>query len=120
MLSDSAILKKIEQQPKRSAGFKQLVRELGLRGNERRELDEHRDWMDAGGLLLKGDSDRYALLANSAGENIVISRLRMHRHVYGFVLPDLASLGTRCKIFAGGNYITPPIIETAMPGDRVR
>ena len=30
MLADSAILRKIEKQPKRSAGFKQLVKELGL------------------------------------------------------------------------------------------
>src|SRR6266576_3624733 len=47
MLSDSSILKKIERQPKRAAGFKQLVRELGLHGEQRRELDErlsmHRD-----------------------------------------------------------------------------
>ena len=37
MLSDSTILKHIAKQPKRAAGFKQLVRELGLRGDERRE-----------------------------------------------------------------------------------
>ena len=34
MLSDPAILKKIGQQPKRSAGYKQLARELGVRGDE--------------------------------------------------------------------------------------
>jgi len=39
MLSDSTILKHIARQPKRSAGFKQLVRELGLHGNSRGELD---------------------------------------------------------------------------------
>jgi len=33
MLSDSTILKHIARQPKRSAGFKQLVRELGLHGS---------------------------------------------------------------------------------------
>jgi len=43
MLSDSAILKKIERQPKRAAGFKQLVRELGLHGEQRRELDDRLD-----------------------------------------------------------------------------
>jgi hypothetical protein len=40
MLSDSAILKHITKQAKRAVGFKQLVRELGLHGAERRELDE--------------------------------------------------------------------------------
>ena len=39
MLSDSTILKHIAKQAKHAAGFKQLVRELGLRGDERRELD---------------------------------------------------------------------------------
>jgi len=40
MPSDSAILKHIARQPKRSAGFKQLVRELGLHGDGRAELDK--------------------------------------------------------------------------------
>ena len=39
MLSDSTILKHIARQPKRSAGFKQLVRELGVRGDARGELN---------------------------------------------------------------------------------
>ena len=40
MISDAAILKKIERQPKRTAGFKQLVREMGIHGDARRELSE--------------------------------------------------------------------------------
>ena len=39
MLSDSTILKHIARQPKRAAGYKQLVRELGLHGHARGELD---------------------------------------------------------------------------------
>ena len=41
MISDRAILKKIEHQPRRTAGYKQLVHELGLQGNQRRELSDH-------------------------------------------------------------------------------
>jgi ribonuclease R len=119
MLSDSAILKKIEQQPKRAAGFKQLVRELGLRGDERRELDERLDRMVAGGRLTRVDSDRYALPADSVGKNTVIGRLSMHRDGYGFVLPDPKSLGTRFKNLAGDIFIPPPFIGNAMHGDRV-
>ena len=45
MLSDSIILKKIERQPKRTAGFKQMVRELAVRGDDRRELSERlKNW----------------------------------------------------------------------------
>ena len=60
-LTDSAILKKIEQQPKRSAGFKQLARELGLRGDGRRELTERLERLVAEGQLVQLDSDRYAM-----------------------------------------------------------
>ena len=40
MLTDQAILRQIERQPNHSAGFKQLVREMSVRGNERRLLGE--------------------------------------------------------------------------------
>jgi ribonuclease R len=119
MLSDSAILKKIEQQPKRAAGFKQLVRELGLRGEERRELDERLDRMVTAGRLLKVDSDRYALPSASAGKNTIIGRLSMHRDGYGFVLPDPKSLGDRFRNLTGDIFIPPPFIGNAMHGDRV-
>ena len=61
MLSDSTILKHIARQPKGTAGFKQLVRELGMRGDERRELDSLLQKMVARGTLISVDSDRYAL-----------------------------------------------------------
>ena len=38
MLTDQAILRHIERQPHHSAGYKQLVREMGLRGAERQQL----------------------------------------------------------------------------------
>src|SRR5215831_12024608 len=97
MLSDSTILKKIERQPKRAAGFKQLVRELGLHGEQRRELDESLDRLVSSGQLLRVDSDRYALPSASAGKNMIVGRLSMHRDGYGFVLPDTKSLDARLK-----------------------
>src|SRR6516225_1411087 len=119
MLSDSAILKKIELQPKRSAGFKELVRELGLRGEQRRELDERLERMVASGQLLRVDSDRYALPSASSGKNMIVGRLSMHRDGYGFVLPDPKSLGDRFKGLAGDIFIPPPFIGNAMHGDQV-
>ena len=88
MLSDSAILKKIERQPKRMAGFKQLVRELGLHGDERRELYERLDRLVACGQLMQVDSDRYALPQAAAEKNMLVGRLSMHRDGFGFVMPD--------------------------------
>ena len=120
MLSDSAILKKIERQPKRAAGFKQLVRELGLHGDQRRELDDRLDRLVASGQLLKVDSDRYALPSPATGKNMIVGRLSMHRDGYGFVVPDPKSINASLKSkLAGDVFIPPPFIGTAMHGDQV-
>ncbi|MGC2193938.1 MAG: VacB/RNase II family 3'-5' exoribonuclease, partial [Terriglobales bacterium] len=119
MLSDSAILKKIEHQPRRAAGFKQLVRELGLRGEQRRELDERLERMVASGQLVRVESDRYALPSASGGKNTIVGRLSMHRDGYGFVLPDPKSLGGRFQGLAGDVFIPPPFMGNAMHGDQV-
>ena len=92
MLSDSTILKHIAKQAKHAAGFKQLVRELGLRGDERRELDSLLKKMVARGTLISVDSDRYALPAAAGDKNLVAGRLTMHRDGFGFVIPDAKSL----------------------------
>ena len=91
MLSDSSILKKIEHQPKHSAGFKQLVRELGVHGDARHELSDRLDRLVASGKLLRVDSDRYGIPQAAAGKNMLVGRLSMHRDGFGFVTPDGAS-----------------------------
>src|SRR5579864_2297368 len=120
MLSDSAILKHIAKQPKRTAGFKQLVRELGLRGDERRELDARLKKLVSSDALLAVDSDRYALPQAGADKNLVVGRLTMHRDGFGFVIPDPSSLPPRLKsLLAGDIFIAPHLIGNAMHGDRV-
>ena len=52
MLSDTAILTHIARQTKRQAGYKQLVRELGLHGEERRELNDHLQKLVKSGQLI--------------------------------------------------------------------
>jgi ribonuclease R len=119
MLSDSLILKHIARQPKRTAGFKQLVRELGLHGEERRELDEYLRKLVAAGTLIKVDSDRYAL-PSAADKNLVAGRLTMHRDGFGFVIPDLGALpAALTSRIAGDIFIPPHLIGNAMHGDRV-
>src|SRR5438552_3920340 len=120
MLSDSAILKKIDRQPKHTAGFKQLVRELGLHGDERQDLHERLDRLARSGQLLKQDSDRYAIPQAAAGKNLIVGHLSMHRDGYGFVLPDHTSLDDRLKARLSGDiFIPPPAVGSAMHGDRV-
>src|SRR5580698_7167830 len=120
MLSDSIILKHIARQPKRAAGFKQLVRELGLHGDARGKLDAHLQKLVAAGELVQLNSDRYALPQPAADKNLVVGRLSMHRDGFGFVIPDPSSLSASLKSrLAGDIFIAPHAIGNAMHGDRV-
>ncbi len=123
MLSDSTILKHIARQPKWSAGFKQLVRELGLHGDAREELDALLKKLVAAGELIQLNSDRYALpqaAADKNNKNLVVGRLTMHRDGFGFVIPDASSLSASLKSrLVGDIFIPPHAIGNAMHGDRV-
>ena len=119
-LSDSAILKKIERQPKSTAGFKQLVRELGLHGSARQELSDRLQRLVSSGQLIQVDSDRYAIPKAAAGKNVLVGKLSMHRDGYGFVTPDASTLDARLKAQLSGDiFIPPPAVGSAMHGDRV-
>jgi ribonuclease R len=120
MLSNSIILKHIAKQAKRAAGFKQLVRELGLHGNERRELDEHLQKLVAGGALIAVGPEQYALPQAAADRSLIAGRLTMHRDGFGFVIPEASSLPASLKArLAGDIFIAPHLIGHAMHGDRV-
>ncbi|MFZ0816871.1 MAG: VacB/RNase II family 3'-5' exoribonuclease, partial [Candidatus Sulfotelmatobacter sp.] len=123
MLSDSTILKHIARQPKRAAGFKQLVRELGLHGEARGDLDAHLQKLVAAGELVQLNSDRYALpqpAAHKNDKNLVVGRLTMHRDGFGFVIPEASSLIPSLKSrLVGDIFIAPHAIGNAMHGDRV-
>ena len=120
MLSDSDILKKIEQQPKRTAGFKQMTRELGVHGDSRRELFERLKHLVASGQLQQVGPDRYAIPQAASGKNMAVGRLSMHRDGFGFVIPEASSLELRLKArLVGDIFIPPPAVGSAMHGDRV-
>src|ERR1700730_7183117 len=124
MVSDSniqsTILNHIARQPKRAAGFKQLVRELGLHGEERRKLDEHLQKLVASGALIRSDSDRYALPNAVADKTLVAGRLTMHRDGFGFVIPDSKMLSPALRArLTGDIFIAPHLIGNAMHGDLV-
>src|SRR6266496_4367306 len=120
MLSDSSILKKIQRQPKQTAGYKQLVRELGLHGGERRELNDRLQKLVLSGQLVAADSDRFAIPQAASGKNLVAGKLSQHRDGFGFVIPDLASTSADLKSRLSGDIFIPPhAIGSAMHGDRV-
>ena len=116
MLTDQDILRQIERQPHHSAGYKQLVREMGLRGQERQQLAERLQALVKSGRLIKTGRDRYAPAEHAAAhQNLIAGRLTMHRDGYGFVMPNA---GQRTTI-EGDVFIPPPAIGTAMHGDQV-
>src|SRR5271165_369260 len=116
MLTDASILRYIERQPHRSAGFKQLVREMALRGNERQQLAERLQALVKGGRLMETARDRYTLAEHAAAhQNLIAGRLTMHRDGYGFVIPNAGQRST----ISGDIFIPPPAIGSAMHGDQV-
>jgi ribonuclease R len=120
MLSDSIILKKLERLPKRTAGYKQLVREMGLHGDARRDLSDRLERLVAGGQLIQVDSGHYALPQPVTSKNKVVGKLSMHRDGFGFVTPDPTSLNESLKSRLSGDiFIPPPAVGTAMHGDLV-
>jgi ribonuclease R len=120
MLSDAIILKHIARQPKRSAGYKQLVRELGLHGEARADLNSRLQKLAKHGELVQVDTDRYALPQAAAENNLVAGRLTMHRDGFGFVIPDASSLTPSLRArLTGDIFIAPHGIGNAMHGDRV-
>jgi ribonuclease R len=120
MLSDATILKHIALQPKRSAGYKQLVRELGLHGEARADLNSRLQKLAKHGELVQVDTDRYALPQAAAENNLIAGRLTMHRDGFGFVIPDASSLTPSLRArLTGDIFIAPHAIGNAMHGDRV-
>ena len=116
MVNETRVLRHIERLPNRAAGYKQLVRELSVRGSERRELEHLLKELVQRGKLVEVARDRYSLPASAAKFNLVSGRLTMHRDGYGFVIPESAEL--REKI-SGDIYINPTAIGAAMHGDQV-
>ncbi|MCU1306418.1 MAG: rnr [Acidobacteriaceae bacterium] len=116
MINDKQILSYIERQPKSSAGYKQLVREMGVRGNERRELEERLRHMTRRGDLKEIGRDRWAIPSSEDGKNLVSGRLHMHRDGYGFVIPESAAIKEKIE---GDIFIPPPAVGQAMHGDHV-
>jgi ribonuclease R len=116
LLAETRVLKQIEKSPRQCAGYKQLIREMSLRGNERRELQELLDSLVRRGKLLETGRDRYTLAQAAANQNIVVGKLTMHRDGYGFVTPEIEEVR---RSIAGDIYIPPVAIGPAMHGDKV-
>ncbi len=114
-MTDRELIGRIARSPGGKAGYKQLVRELGLGGGrERRLLLEQLARLAARGRLVQIDREQWAVpRAAESRENLMAGRLDLHRDGYGFVRPN-----ARQEI-EGDVFVPPNEINGAMQGDQV-
>jgi len=129
-MTDRELHRHISRLPGGKAGYKQLVRELGLGGGrERRELLAQLDLLTERGELTKVDREHWAIPAKPAAEpagkheshtqhsrdNLAAGRLDLHRDGFGFVrLNPGQAIPSDEDVF-----IPPNEINGAMQGDQV-
>jgi ribonuclease R len=132
--TDRELMRLIERSPGHRAGYKQLIRELGLGGGrERRLLLEQLARITARGELVKTESEQWSLPATTpektkrpprggidqpvehraTRDRLVAGRLDLHRDGYGFVRPN-GSVDRSDDLF-----IPPNELNGAMQGDEV-
>ncbi|HXA86217.1 MAG TPA: RNB domain-containing ribonuclease, partial [Candidatus Dormibacteraeota bacterium] len=120
MLTEQQILHYVAKQPKHMAGFKQLIHDLGLRGKDRRSLQQLLREMTRRRKLIAIGKERWGLPTSASNQDLVVGRLRMHRDGYGFVIPEPGSLPARAQgKLQGDIFIPPPEVGNAMHGDQV-
>jgi len=119
-MTDRELATRIARSAGQKAGYKQLVRELGLGGGrERRLLLEQLARLTARGELIKADKEHWSIPkaisgVGGGGENLAAGRLDLHREGYGFVRPNARQASGQEDIF-----IPPNEINSAMQGDQV-
>ena len=130
--TDRELINRIERSAGQRAGYKQLIRELGLGGGrERRLLLEQLARITARGALVKIDDDHWsmpsavpaktaraprkssAIEQHPTRERLVAGRIDMHRDGYAFVRPN-GSSNREDDLF-----IPPNELNGAMQGDEV-
>ena len=111
-MTDRAVLDHITGLPHARANFKQLVREVGAKGEARSELEAALARLVARGELIELRSGQYAVTSRS--REFAVGRLQMHRDGYGFLIADRPIEG-----ISGDIFIPPEFAERAMHGDRV-
>ena len=115
-MTDRELVARIARSAGGKAGYKQLVRELGLAGGrERRLLLEQLARLTARGTLAKLDREHWSIPRPlSTRENLSAGRLDLHRDGFGFVRPNARQATGQEDIF-----IPPNEINGAMQGDQV-
>src|SRR5579883_293332 len=110
-MTDAALLEFISRQPHGRTTLKHLYRELGSRGENRRELETALDRLAERGEVIELRSGHYA--AASRSREFAAGRVSMHRDGHGFLIPDQPIGGISGDLFLGHDAT-----KGAMNGDR--
>ena len=115
-MTDRELVERVARSAGGKAGYKQLVRELGLGGGrERRLLLEQLARLTVRGTLVKLDREHWSIpRAPSTRDNLAAGRLDLHRDGFGFVRPNARQAVGQDDIF-----IPPSEMNGAMQGDQV-
>jgi ribonuclease R len=115
-MNDRELVERIARSAGGKAGYKQLVRELGLAGGrERRLLLEQLARLTVRGSLAKLDREHWSIPRPlGSRDNLSAGRLDLHRDGFGFVRPNARQASGAEDIF-----IPPNEINGAMQGDQV-
>ena len=105
-MTDRELVARIARSAGGKAGYKQLVRELGLAGGrERRLLLEQLARLTVRGVLAKLDREHWSIPRPlGTRENLAAGRLDLHRDGFGFVRPNarqIPSAGPRAGLARG-------------------
>jgi ribonuclease R len=126
-MTDRELVARIARSAGGKAGYKQLVRELGLGGGrERRLLLEQLARLTARGQLARIDREMWGIPKTPAAtgaasrdnlrDNLIGGRLDLHRDGFGFVRPNARQPAARVDEDV---FIPPNEINGAMQGDQV-
>jgi ribonuclease R len=111
-VTDAALIAHITKLPHARANFKQLVRELGAKGESRIDLETALSRLTARGDLIELRNGQYVVTARS--REFAIGRISIHRDGYGFLISERPIEGIQGDVF-----LPPEEAEKAMHGDRV-
>ena len=111
-MTDRALVEHITGLPHSRANFKQLVRELGYKGEARVELESALARLAARGDLIQLHNGQYVVASMS--REFAVGRLNLHRDGYGFLISERP-----IPKIAGDIFIPPDSAQKAMHGDRV-
>ncbi len=111
-MTDATLLQHIGRLPHARGNFKQLARELSVKGEGRADLEAALERLAARGELIELRAGHF--VAASCSREFAVGRLSVHRDGYGFLIADRPVPGVQGDVF-----LSPDSASKAMHGDRV-